>query len=206
MRRGYLRKGVLSVGFMFAVLILLSFSTRNVSALDGTSISVGVSDGFMSGTDHQATFLVTVVNNEASGSHHVFLTLEVPVLPSGDQWNTLPVAYPLEPGWTYSFSPSEFDVGHGQSKQSTLTITGTGGTIPGLKPVEVIGYWIDHLTEDTSGMHNVYAWATPPFNSYVTVLVKLMVPEYLLGTILGLVGMFAAFGAYYFQKRKQFSP
>lgn len=198
-----MRKSMLSVGFLFVVLVILSFSTRNVSAPDNTSIIISTSDGTMSGTDHQATFLITVTNNEASGSHHVFLTLETPVLPSGSLWDSPPaIANALPAGWTYSFSPSELDVGHGQSVQSTLTITGTAGTPPGLKPFKVTGYWIAYVIDNP--IRNVYASANN--NSFVTVMVKLMVPEYLLGTILGLVGMFAAFGAYYFQKRKQFSP
>lgn len=205
-----MRKSVLLVGLLFAVLILSSFSTRNVSALANITLSMSTIDGTMSGTsDHQATFLVTVVNNDPSGSpvRHVFLTLDTPVLPSGGLWD--PASPPatvvqLPVGWTYSFSLSEFDVGPGQSKQSTLTITGTAGTPPGLIPFTVIGYWIDHVIDNTSGIHNVYTLVRD--NGRLDIMLKLMVPEYWLGTILGLVGMFAAFGAYYFQKRKQFSP
>jgi len=156
----------------------------------------------MSKYDHQATFLINVVNNDAS-DHHVFLTLETPVLPSGSIWESSPPGAVLLPeGWTYSFSPSEFDVGHGQSKQSTLTITGTAGTPPGLKPFTVIGYWIAFIYDDPVR----YVYASAHANGRLTVLLKLMIPEYWLGTALGMVGMFAAFGAYYFQKRKQFSP
>ena len=102
------------------------------------------------------------MNTDPSGSlvRHVFLTLETPVLPSGSLWDPASppaTAIPLLPGWTYSFSLSEFDVGPGQSKQSTLRITGTAGTPPGLAAFTVIGYWIDDLIEDTSGKHDVYA-------------------------------------------------
>jgi hypothetical protein len=196
-----MRKSVLSVGFLFVVLVILSFSTRNVSAPTSESpILIVTSDGYMSGTDHQATFLITVVmvNNDPSG-HHVFLTLETPVLPSGSVWDSPPViANALPPGWTYSFSPSELDMSHGQS---VLTITGTAGTPPGLKPFKVTGYWIAYVIDNP--MHDVYKSANN--NSFVTVEVKLMVPEYLLGTILGLAGMFAAFGTYCFSRRKQSS-
>jgi hypothetical protein len=204
-----MRKGVLLVGLLFAVLIISPFSTRNVSALANIGLSISTSDGTMSGaTDHQATFLVTVVNNDPSGSlvRHVFLTLDTPVLPSGGLWDPASppaTVVPLPVGWTYSFSLSEFDVDPGQSKQSTLTITGTAGTPPGLIPFTVIGYWIDHVIDNT-GIHNVYTLVRA--NGRLTIIVKLMIPEYWLGTILGLVGMFAAFGARYFQKRKQFSP
>ena len=198
-----MRKGILAVGLIFVGLILISFSTGNVSAPSGMSITLSNTDRYMSGTDHQATFLITVTNNEASGSHHVFLTLEDIALPSGSQWDSPPLAHlDLPKGWTYSFSPSELDVDHGQSKQSTLTIIGTAGTPPGGKTFIATGYWVAYVLDDP--VRYVYTPANAWSN--VMVLVKLMIPEYLLGTAIGLAGMFGAFGAYYFRKRKQFSP
>ena len=152
----------------------------------------------------QATFTITVTNNEASGSHHVFLTLKDIALPAGSQWDSGadPGDFPdLHTGMTYSFNPSELDVGAGQSKQSTLTMTGMAGDPPGYKTFKAAGYWIAYVLDDP--MRNVYASSC--VNGAVIVVVKLMIPEYLLGTILGLIGMFAAFGAYYFRKHKQFS-
>jgi len=197
-----MRKSELLVGLMFAVLILLSFSTRNVSAPTGTSIGISIVDEYMSETDWQATFLITVTNDEASGSHHIFLTLKDIALPSGSQWDSDPGDHPdLHLGMTYSFSPSELDVGHGQSVQSTLTITGTPGTPPGFKTFRATGYWVAYILDDP--LRYVYSSASVP--GHVIVIVKLMIPEYWLGTILGLGGMFAAFGAYYFQKRRKFT-
>jgi len=156
----------------------------------------------MSETDWQATFLITVTNDEASGSHHIFLTLKDIALPSGSQWDSDPGDHPdLHLGMTYSFSPSELDVGHGQSVQSTLTITGTPGTPPGFKTFRATGYWVAYILDDP--LRYVYSSASVP--GHVIVIVKLMIPEYWLGTILGLGGMFAAFGAYYFQKRRKFT-
>ena len=198
-----MRKSELLLGILLAVLILVSFSARDVSASSGLSIGISTVDGIVSATDRQATFLVTVTNNEASGSRHVFLTLKDPALPSGSQWDVEPFFPEFPTGWTYSLSPSELDVAHGQSAQSTLTINGPAGDPPGLRQFRVVGYWVAYIIDNP--VRYVYTSASSP-QIMLFVQVKLMVPEYLLGTILGLAGMFGALGAYYFQKRKQFSP